>query len=176
MDLIDIISITSGVGGVFLGGCSLYFQFQDRPNIRIREFHPVLFATKNDDATVWSHKIEYMRLEVENIGSRMAYDLTAIVVFPGLDALPMFPIDDGAFQRDQRIFDLKPKERIELWGTWKEGSPDYFGDGHLSLSQFLNSGVPAVAKLQFADKEITAELKKQEVEKFFQKQQASTYG
>ncbi|MFZ0468903.1 MAG: hypothetical protein WAL92_08290, partial [Thiogranum sp.] len=68
----------------------------------------------------------------------MAFDASAIVTFPGLDALPIFPIVDGAFQRELRIFDLKSHARLELWGTWKDGPADYYGEGHLTPAEFLS--------------------------------------
>lgn len=175
MDPVTGISLALGVGGVTLGVISLYLQFQDRPKIQMRVFEPILFGTKPDDREVWKHKIEYIRLEVENVGKRVAFDVRAVVTFPGLDALPMFPMHNGAFQRELRIFDLKPRERLELWGTWKEGPPDYFGDGHVTPAEFLRNGVPATAKIQFAGKEINKTLTREEAEKFFQSHQEAVY-
>jgi hypothetical protein len=175
MNLVELISIALGLAGVILGGVALYFQFRDKPNVKIREFRPVLFGTKPDESVVWSHKLEFIRLEIENIGERVAFDVSAIVTFPGLNALPMFPIVNGAFQRELRFFDLKPKERIELWGTWKEGSADYFGNGHITPSEFIQLGTPAIAKVKFGGKETQKILTRKEVELRFQKEQESMY-
>ena len=175
MGLIEIISLVTGIGGASLAASSLYLQYQDRPKILIRKFHPVLFGTKPNDGNVWKHKVEYIRLELENTGKRVAFDVSALVTFPGLDALPMFPIVDGAFQRELHIFDLKPMERLELWGTWKDGPADYYGEGHISPAEFLNNGLPAIAKIKYGDKEITKRLVREEVEKDFQRAQETMY-
>lgn len=175
MGLIEGISLIAGIGGASLGAVSLYLQYQDRPKIVIRELEPVLFGTKPRDGDVWKHKIEYIRLEIENCGKRVAFDASAIVTFPGLDALPIFPIVDGAFQRELRIFDLKPHARLELWGTWKDGPADYYGEGHLTPAEFLSNGVPAIAKIKFGSEEVTKTLSKQAVERVFQRDQEAVY-
>lgn len=173
---LEFTSLALGIIGAFLALISLSLQFKDQPRLVIREFRPVLFGIKDTDSDVCAHKIEYIRLEIENTGSRMAFDVSGLVTFPGLDALPMFPVVDGAFQRELRIFDLKPNQRMELWGTWKKGPADYFGDGHLTPPQFLAAGIPATAKVKHGNKLITKTLTRKEVEKIFQRDQEAVCG
>lgn len=170
----DIFSTVLGLLGISLGLYSIWLQYWDRPNIRIREFGPNLFSIKSDDSQSWKYNLDHVRLEIENTGNRVAYDVSALVTFPGLDALPMFPLIDGAISREHRFFDLRPKQRIELIGIWSS-DPSYYSDEHLPVSEFLKNGVPSIAKVKFGDKKIIKTLTKKEVEAQFEKHQESTH-
>lgn len=171
----ELISLLLGLVGSTLAIYSILLQRSDKPNIKIREFWPVLFAIKDDGSKVWKNKVEYVRLEIENTGNRVAYDVSALVTFPGLDALPMFPIVDGAISPQHRFFDLRPKQRIELVGTWSETETSYYSDEHLSITDFVKNGLPATAKVKFGDKKIIKKLTKEEAEVLFQKHHESNY-
>lgn len=167
-------SILLGLLGTSLALYSIWLQRCDKPNIRIREFWPSLFSLKSAKSKIWKNNLEYVRLEIENTGNRIAYDVSALVIFPGLDALPMFPIIDGVISPEHRFFDLRPKQRLELIGAWSH-DPSYYSDEHLSMTEFLKNGVPATARVNFGDKKIVKTLSKKEVEAHFQKHQESNY-
>ena len=166
----ELISLLLSIVATVVSVVALFLQYRDRPNVVIREFWPVLFATKNDGSSVWKQKIEYISLEIENTGNTIAFNVSAFVTFPGLDALPMTPMEGET----GRVFDLRPKEKLELWGTWNEDT-DYYSKDHLLPSEFLKSGVPATAKVSFGGKEIMAVISRVDAESHFQKDQESMY-
>jgi hypothetical protein len=172
------ISLWLAIAGVVLAGVALFLQFHDKPRLKIIQIHPGISGSRGSGENQWKNNITSIEIVVENKGSRPAVDCEAIITFPHLEALPLYPqTREHLLNIENKIFTVNPKSKVRVVGAWNieksgaiGGSKETFTPG-----EFLEKGTPATIIISFGAKRIRATLTKEEAQKIIENYQAQLY-
>ncbi len=175
MDFWTIFSITLAVISLCVSGIALWLQLKDRPKIEVESIHPCLASWKESEEHLWEHQIKSIDVKIKNSGARALSGIRALITFPGLPPLQLYPLENGCANFDKSTFTLEPESSITLFGTWSMNpslKPDSESPAH---SEFLKHGLPATVTLSNGTRECRKVLSLKNGAKMVNKSIETTY-
>lgn len=162
--------------GVLLGCAAIIFQLLDRPRIRISRIHIGFSGSKKPGALITECSIISIEIILENKGSRPAVGCQGVVTFPKTNALKVYPQTKDHFVDTTAVdFNVYSKSKIALAAAWTY--TDIGGiDGTkpaLTMSEFVNNGLPFKVMVTVGGKKIIRIFKAKEFHKQYEAFQAS---
>jgi len=178
LETVTWLSFWIAVFCVVLGGVALILQFRDKPRLKVVEIHPGISGSRGSSENQWKNSITSIEIVVENRGSRPAVDCEAVIIFPYLEALPLYPqTREHTLNTKNRVFTIQPKSKVRIVGAWHI-NPDGSIDGTketFTPGVFLEKGTPATIIISFGAKRVRAVLHREEVQKLIENHQAQLY-
>jgi len=170
LDIIDILSI--GLAVISLG-FSIYLFQRDRSNLQIEDFHVGLGGSRKSGEP-WVFTVSSVSVSVRNSGNRPAYKAHGVVSFGMLDALPLYPTDEGnvIFQKQ---YDIAPNERRNLVAAWNYSGSGIDGMKSMSAGDFIEKGPPINITIEYTEGKISKSYTKSFIDSEIRKHQERQY-
>lgn len=178
LETLTWISFVVAIISILLAGIAIILQVLDKPRLKISSVHPGISGSKEPNSDRWKNFISSIEIIVENRGSRPAVDCEAVITFPHIEALPLYPqTREHLIDKTNRLFSVQPKSKIRILGAWNiinggaiDGTKNTF-----TLGEFLEKATPATIIISFGGKRVKHILSKERVQNIVENHQAQLY-
>ncbi len=168
--MIDVFSIGLAVVSIAL---SLYIYQRDRSNLQIEDFHVGLGGSRKSGEP-WVFTVSSVSVSVRNQGNRPAYKAHGVVSFGMLDALPLYPTDEGNVIF-QKTYDIAPNERRHLVAAWNYSGTGIDGMKSMPAGDFIERGPPVKVTIEYTEGTISKTYDKDFIESEIREHQERQY-
>jgi len=151
----------------------LYRILKDRPKISILSIAPGLQGSRSGSEP-WKFSVSSISVRIKNKGKRSAMRVRGVISFGKLDALILYPTEEGHVVF-QPTFDLAPEEEKNLVVAWKYSGQAIDGTQGLSVGEFLENAPPIKVTIECTEGKVTKTYTRQFLEDWIRKHQEDHY-
>lgn len=174
MEPLTIVSISLAMISFCISLYSLLYRvIKDRPGILILRAIPDLGGSRSANEP-WRFSISSVSTSIKNNGKRAAMRVRGVISFGRLDALPLYPTEEGDVIF-QRTIDLAPGEEINLVAAWRYSGNAIDGTQGLSVGEFLDKAPPMKVTIEYTEGKISKEYTREFLDSWIRKHQESHY-
>ncbi len=178
MESITWLSLGFSIASFILAATAIALHLFDRPRLKILSIRPGISGSLAATDRQWKHNVSCIEVIIENKGTRSAIDCEAVITFPQMEALPIYPqTKDSTIDFQNRTFNVLSKSKIRLVGAWHittNGGIDGTKES-ISLGDFLTKCTPTSVIVSFGNNKIKGMLTREEAQKIFDEHQTSKY-